>query len=288
VSIIVVTGPPGAGKSFYATKKAAEALDQGRFLVTNYELAPDTLQRVGRRNPGRRFLPGRVARYVRKMTGRVLVADELADVFRTRMPPPEKGLGEGRGWVVLDEAHTWCGARDWNAKDRKEMIRWFSRHRKLGWDVYLIVQDLEMLDSQVRKLAEYEVQLRNIKKARVWGIPVWPFGDLFLAKWYWAHNRAKNEPARMELYTLGWQRKLYDTMQTNFASTDVLGDGEDLITLPYVPGPRPHRPAATESTGPVGATDGPNMQGEDGQALPALQVPSTDVTRPMDAVGSGE
>ena len=40
--------------------------------------------------------------------------------------------------------------RDWNDKGRKEIIKFFLHTRKVGWDVFLLVQHIDMLDKQLR------------------------------------------------------------------------------------------------------------------------------------------
>ncbi|MFN8131542.1 MAG: zonular occludens toxin domain-containing protein [Solirubrobacteraceae bacterium] len=59
------------------------------------------------------------------------MSHDLQELFRVRMP----GRREGRGVMVLDEAHNWMNSRLWKDTDRLELVRFFSQHRKLGWDV---------------------------------------------------------------------------------------------------------------------------------------------------------
>ncbi|ELO1963803.1 zonular occludens toxin domain-containing protein, partial [Escherichia coli] len=53
------------------------------------------------------------------------------------------------GALFLDECGTWFNARDFARKDRLPLIDWLIHSRKLGWDVYLIVQDEKNIDTQI-------------------------------------------------------------------------------------------------------------------------------------------
>jgi Zonular occludens toxin (Zot) len=240
--IALVQGPPGAGKSFYAMRKLAEALESGKPVATNVELAPDAYERIAGRNFVKR--PTRALRLsrARELERGTLVTDRLEELFSVRL----RGRGEGRGVMVLDEAHNWINAREWSAEDRRQIVRWFTQHRKLGWDVYLISQDIEMIDKQVRTLGEYVVSLRNLKRAK-WGpIPFSPV-NLFLAVWRW--HAIDATVVKRELYRLNYAAKLYDTYAT---SHGLAGDElDDALWLP--------RPAASDGPrgGPAGASPDP-------------------------------
>jgi hypothetical protein len=220
--IALVTGPLGTGKSYYAVRKIARALNDGKYVATNVDLAEDWSERVARSSLWRRLVPGRVARRAHELRRRVLVTEELDELVRVRL----EGKGEGRGIMVLDEAHNWLNARLWSQGDRLALVRFFSQSRKLGWDIYLIAQDADMLDKQVRVLFEEHVQLRNLRRARIAGVRVFPF-NLFLATRVWAHG--DKVILGRDLYRLDWSRHLYNTMAT---SHGLVGDDDDAIWLP--------------------------------------------------------
>ena len=76
-------------------------------------------------------------------------------------PRPEdlKALGRGCpenekiqfGALFLDECASWLNSRQFAKKDRLEFIDWLIHSRKLGWDVYLIAQNEDMIDTQIIK-----------------------------------------------------------------------------------------------------------------------------------------
>ncbi len=70
----------------------------------------------------------------------------------------------------------------------------------------------ENLDVQVRELFEDHIQLNNLRRsARMVGIPVIPF-NFFIAGW--RNHAYPDEVIKTERYRLGWEKNLYDTMDT--------------------------------------------------------------------------
>lgn len=66
---------------------------------------------------------------------------------------------EGQTLVVIDEAQIIFNSRSWNTdgNSRLDWIKFFSQHRKLGFNFILIAQFDRMLDRQIRCLVEYEI-----------------------------------------------------------------------------------------------------------------------------------
>jgi len=133
VSVYAITGELGTGKSLLCVSKIRDALLDGRRVATNLDLRLEHL--VG---------PKRARDVLR-------VPD-----FPGRADLDALGLGceeydEKRfGLLVLDEAATFLNARDFRDAGRGDVIKWLLHSRKLHWDVFLIIQDLGMLDKQVR------------------------------------------------------------------------------------------------------------------------------------------
>lgn len=256
--IVLVTGPPGAGKSFYAVRKLGEALDAGKPIATNVTLAPDTPERVAASNTFRRLIPGRRKTITRRINRAIFVAHDVLELFRVRL----HGSGEGRGVMVLDEAHVWLNARAWSGGDRERIVTFFTQHRKLGWDVYLIVQDAEMIDKQVRVLIEYEVHLRNLRRARLFGLVPFSPVNLFLAVWTW--HAMRGSAVRRELFPLSWHKRLYSTGQIHGV---VAGEGGDAVWLPRDDEPEAGAPGALRAVGAV--ADGVTAEAGASPAEPA-------------------
>lgn len=219
--IRLVTGPLGTGKSYYAVRKCAARLRNGKLVVTNFDLADDFVDRVVRRGhlfKGSRKLDERVDRFKR----RVHRVETMNDLMQVRVRPEEPWakevepgkwvIREGSMYVALDESHRWMNARSWSREGREELLEFFALARKFGMEVDLIAQRAENLDVQVRELFEDHIKLTNLKRsARIAGIPVIPM-NFFIAAW--RNHAYPDEVVKYERYRLGWEKDLYDTMDT--------------------------------------------------------------------------
>jgi zona occludens toxin (predicted ATPase) len=224
--IYLVTGPPGSGKSFYAMRKLAEAIDGGKMAATNVELVDGWPEKIAGLNKVRYLVPGMRRRRAEEFRRRVLVSADPLEVISTRLGEEHKG--EGRGVMVLDEAHNWMNSRTWSAAGRDTIIKFFTQHRKLGWDVYLLTQDADMLDKQVRTLFEVHIHLRNMRNARVMGVRLFPF-NFFLAVHTW--HSSDHVILDREFYRLSGVAKLYDSMAM-FGGLDELLDQGQVLPRP--------------------------------------------------------
>lgn len=147
MTIYLFTGTPGSGKSLHQAMNIHWALKLGKPVVANFEIndaaySPGLFRFCDNSELSPGFLEDFALAYF---------ADN-ADKLRKR---------EGRIKLYLDECQLLFNSRDWNAKDRMRWVRFFSQHRKLGYDVYLVAQFDTMIDKQIRSLVEYEVKHRK-------------------------------------------------------------------------------------------------------------------------------
>lgn len=152
MSIYVITGKLGNGKTLLAVSRIREYLREGRRVATNLDLRLE-------------FMLGPKSRSVDVQ--RVPDKPTAADLESI-------GLGcdtvdESRyGLLVLDELGSWLNSRDWGDKGRQGLIDFLIHSRKKRWDVIFIVQNQSMLDKQVRDaLLEYLVTCKRLDKVRV-------------------------------------------------------------------------------------------------------------------------
>lgn len=153
MSVYIVTGKLGNGKTLVTVGRIKEALLAGKRVATNLDLNLPNLV-------GRKAKAVDVIRIPDKPT-----IDDLT------------ALGKGYdgkydeskfGALVLDECGSWFNSRNWQDKARGAVNEWFLHSRKLGWDVYIIIQDISLLDSQAREaIAELIVYCRRLDKLRV-------------------------------------------------------------------------------------------------------------------------
>lgn len=152
MAVYSVEGKLGTGKTKFAVWRAAEALAAGRRVASNVDLKPELL-----------------APYVaRPAYVRIPDKPTAADLEAVGHGNPGSYDEERNGVMLLDELGTWLNARSFQDPARAKLIDWLIHARKHGWDVYLIVQDANMIDRQVREaLIEYQCRCIRADKLRV-------------------------------------------------------------------------------------------------------------------------
>lgn len=152
MAVYIVQGKLGTGKTKYCVGKLREALAQGRRCATNLDLNMAALCGSMSRSTCIR-LPDKPT------------ADDLATMGHGN---PDSYDEDKNGVLVLDELGSWLNSRQFQQAGRAALIDWLIHARKHGWDCYLIVQHLNMLDKQVREaLAEYVVRTVRADKLRL-------------------------------------------------------------------------------------------------------------------------
>jgi len=152
MSVYLVTGRLGAGKSLAAVGRIRDALLEGRRVATNLDLKLEN------------FLPASAREVdVQRVPDKPTVADLDAIGLGT------EAVDESRnGLLVLDELGSWLNSREWADKSRQGVIDWLIHSRKRGWDVYFITQAMGQIDKQVREaLVEYLVVCRRLDRLKI-------------------------------------------------------------------------------------------------------------------------
>lgn len=97
----------------------------------------------------------------------------------------EKGI-EGQTLVFIDECQIIFNSRQWNQEGRKEWIIFFSTHRHLGFDIFLITQNDGFVDKQIRPLIETESKHKKMSQW-LWFIPF----TIFTVREEWYNHTQK-------------------------------------------------------------------------------------------------
>jgi hypothetical protein len=149
----IIQGVRGEGKSLAAVAKIKEYMLRGRPVATNLNLFLD------------KFLPEDNEARAYRLPDHPRLCD-----FQM-LPPaydPKYKKEDMNGLLVLDELGTWLNSRNWNDKGRLEMLNWLFLSRKDHWDLILLAQDYEMIDSQVRTtLCDFLVQASRLDRQRI-------------------------------------------------------------------------------------------------------------------------
>lgn len=160
-----VEGKLGTGKTKFCVWMAQNALLAGRRVASNVDMQTHLMHPF-------------------KKTTFTRIPDKPTDTDFDAMGHGNPGTydEEKNGLLILDELGTWLNSRSFQDKGRAGVIDWLIHARKHGWDVYLIVQDANMIDKQVREsLIEYQCRCMQLGKIR---IPViGKFLSMFSERW---------------------------------------------------------------------------------------------------------
>jgi len=225
----------GSGKSLFGTRKMAEAFFRGQYVITNVSLKPGWAERVARHTPQVMFGPWNYRKRVKLYESLYIYTPSLEQATAFRVP----GKKESRALIVWDEAHNDMNNREWMAENNKFIIKWATQLRKLGFAAYLLSQHRDNTDAALRRIANFEVRLRNQRESiRVLGLKVSPI-PFFLAIWYPA-NMPKitrgDQIIHIERYFLSWHKKLYDTLDLYHGLDEDISDLFDQVILLPKPG----------------------------------------------------
>lgn len=165
--IVFFVGTPGSGKTYEAVKKIVDNLRIGRTVCTNIDGMDDPQCRE----------------YMKSMLGlddftyhhnfRFLTRDQVTKFWKSEEKEKilplsgeivkHKELICPKGsLIIIDEAHKFFNARDWQNKENRELADWASTHRHEGYDLVLITQDIEKVEKQVRSLTEWSYFFRKV------------------------------------------------------------------------------------------------------------------------------
>ncbi|RLJ02019.1 MAG: hypothetical protein DRP11_03535 [Candidatus Aenigmatarchaeota archaeon] len=158
MSLWIVKGHLGAGKTLFATKLIYDSGSHYKAIYCNVPVSEKVIKRLVAFGVEYYFISFK----------------DISDFWLKRWKYEEKKL------LIIDEAHFEVNSRDWQkfmkSEDYKNIIRFFSMSRKAGFDVYLIAQNDTMLDKQLRGMAAGVIEIRNVKYMKVFGfLPMWIF-----------------------------------------------------------------------------------------------------------------
>jgi hypothetical protein len=241
--IEVCQGTPGSGKSAAAVARAIMHLKKGGVVAANFSLTQGWSDEIAKRNLYARFSDKYRYKLSSCLHSRFYRVNSLSAI--QKISPRKEAVGlytdngtysEGSGLLILDEAQLVFNARKW--ENNFDWIQFFTQHRKLGWNVVLIAHTIEMLDSQIRPLAEYESRFRNLQKLKfpVIGFPLAPFPCFIVIRRYAGLGAGASVIADRDLFPLPlWAARLYDSLEVFKA--DEWGKESEPLLCGFPPSP---------------------------------------------------
>lgn len=190
MSIRLVTGEPGAGKSLYVMKQLIDVIrNTERQIVTNMAIKLDPWMLGDKPQMGLRsyletqfdetfnidkritFLEEEMVYEFYRYRGSGVVMDVERDAKGNPVMLDWAKLSENRRhWgdveFVIDEFWKFAGARDW-ATTGKALIDWGKQHRKIGDNAWFMSHHHKDIDSAIQRIIETTVCMKNRGRMRV-------------------------------------------------------------------------------------------------------------------------
>ena len=146
--IILYTGTPGSGKSYHATSQVWHLTKKHINVIANFVVN----------------VPEKQQPYFYFMDNKQIKVKRLIEFSRENHVPNK----EGQTCIIMDEAGILFNSKSTN-KGIDEWIKFFSQHRKFGFDIILIAQNDRMVDRQVRAQIEYQYLHRKLQNFGIKG-----------------------------------------------------------------------------------------------------------------------
>ncbi|MCL2357933.1 MAG: zonular occludens toxin domain-containing protein [Defluviitaleaceae bacterium] len=194
------SGTPGSGKSYHMAQEIYRTLRRRKNVIATVSIDLNEVSKRGRKQIGEFiYMP------MQDLTPEFL--------YKYAVKNHEKGI-EGQTLLVIDECQIIFDSRTFQAKERREWVLFFSRHRHLGYEVTLISQKDHMIDRQIRGMFEYEYRHRKVNN--YWFLWMLPF-TVFVVTQYLYGNRHLKMDRQFVLYRKSVAR-IYDsyTMYDDF------------------------------------------------------------------------
>lgn len=152
MAVWIVTGNLGGGKTLVCVGKISDYLGKGRLVATNLDIKLHKMFKHDCKKLRLIRLPDKPS------------AADFEIIGKGNTSPDESK----NGLIVLDECGTWFNSRTWGDKERQPLIDWLLHSRKFGWDIMFIIQEIGILDKQVRlTLAEHTVFCRRLDRLNI-------------------------------------------------------------------------------------------------------------------------
>lgn len=193
--IQLITGTLGGGKTLLAVEKAVNHLRRGGHVYTNIEIIAAEVEKW-LACQGLQFEPERLH----------VIPNADIKQFHKNL---ERGEPDMRVYVIIDEAGLEFNCRDYRELNR-DLLNFNVLVRKFDICLIYIAQKPEMLDKQFRGLCQTQVDCRNFKHYKIWGVFSMPIPLLFRV--HYSLVWGKRQHMRTEpVFTPKWVYPLYNS-----------------------------------------------------------------------------
>lgn len=144
---IFLEGVRGSGKSKIAVAEMQIYLKANKRIATNLDID------IAKLSPGSKSEVTRLPDIPRAID-----LESLGKAYPELDPDKPETYDEDKfGIIVIDELLVSFNSRSWNDPDRLKVVSWMVQSRKLGWRLWLICQDVDAVDKQLRETLLQEI-----------------------------------------------------------------------------------------------------------------------------------
>jgi zona occludens toxin (predicted ATPase) len=152
MSVVALTGTLRSGKSLEGVKLTVDNLARGRHVYTNIEGLDDET-----------CLKGLCALVMEKCDDdEFTIRKRLHFLNEVQAKRFWDHVAHNSSVCVIDEAHKWFDAREWNDLDRKDANTWISMSGHDGHDLVFLTQSVEELDKRIKDRIEWTFFMSKI------------------------------------------------------------------------------------------------------------------------------
>jgi len=142
-------GKIGGGKTYSAVLRILKYLANGGVVATNINLNASQIRKVLEHDYG----------YALNEKQIIQLSEDNVLLFHRYTPQGTKDLPT---LVIIDEAHLFFNAREWNKAD-KELLTFITQSRKCFTDIIFITQSLKTVDKQLRLQALFVWHFKDLQ-----------------------------------------------------------------------------------------------------------------------------
>jgi hypothetical protein len=166
MSVELMQGYTGSGKSLMAMRKVRQHLIEGGVVGLNFRLTEDWAYIMAADHP--RVLKGLMSYedcveslYNRCFfVGRPETLETLVEHYTGSCVGYAKKRRERKILVVIDEAQLYLNTRDY--RQNAPWVQLFTQHRKMGLDLILLAHHINFIDNQARHLISFLTRVVNL------------------------------------------------------------------------------------------------------------------------------
>ncbi len=213
-----VSGKLGSGKTMFCVQQIVDWILAGKMVVTNVRLVDGwdyilTKHKMGGMGS---FIHYMKSDFVRQVDFQIALATRYVQKYQycsdiTEAAEYAMKLGssaEASRIFIFDEAQIFINSRMWKSTSQR-IVEFFTQSRKLGFEVYLVSQDRDSVDRQIRVLADFHYNLKNMANIKPLGIRIFPRMGLLIKR----HPDSQTLQGVNFISYSDWITKMYDTQQ---------------------------------------------------------------------------